>query len=429
MTEIDNEINRIKDIFEERVKLSFQMEASFMQIVRYLLVNGADAEAFLRSFIAEELPPDGVVCKNDAKELLEKFRKRAVDETEVGAKEKSPEKKDDKARIAWVEEDVYDHPRTAELLNRAGEIRKIKHYKDVFNAPGHDFKAEKRSGSFIIAKNRDALVYPGAPFCQSFGNEHFYYASCVKNCIYDCDYCFLQGLYPCGYPVYFVNLEDYFAELDGLLRQFHVYLCISYDTDLLAMEPVLHYAEKWTEYASKRDGLKIEIRTKSGNAAVFEKLAEFNKNARGEKNSNVIFAWTVSPTEVTEFAERGLPPLEKRLEALKAARAAGFPVRLCFDPMIYHKEWKRSYKILFEKVFSYVNPEDILDVSVGVFRISNKLLRRMRDANPNSPVTQFPYVTDNGACHYGELSEEMMDFAVCELEKYMDREKIFAWRE
>ncbi len=403
------------------------MENEFRQILKYLQVNGKDPEAFLNGFLSERLPKEGTVCKNDAKKLLEDLRNKVILETLVKNGTKNDLKEGAKEITAWVEEDIAEDPVAKELLKRADRVVKIKHYKDVFNAKGHDFKEEKKSGSFIVAKNRDALVYPGAPFCQSFGNEHFYYTSCVKNCIYDCDYCFLQGLYPCGYPVYFINLEDYFREIDKLLEEFPVYLCVSYDTDLLALESMLHYVDKWVSYAQTRKDLKIEIRTKSGNSTLFKQFVKTKINGFTENVDNVIFAWTISPEEVSEFAERGLPDRGKRLEALKAAKAAGFPVRLCFDPMIFHPEWKKTYSELFKFVFSSVKAEDILDVSLGVFRISNNLLRRMRDANPQSPVTQFPYVTDKGACHYGKLSEEMMSFARTELERYFPAEKIYTW--
>ncbi len=418
-------IDKIKEEYFGNVQMSFQMEAEFDQTVKYLLVNEVDHESFFKAFLKENPINEGV-CKNEAKKLLAALREKAVRETEIKCRINKISS-GEKTVIAWVEEDIADDPRSRELCKSADKVRLIKHYKDVFNAKGHCFKEEKKSGSFIVAKNKDALVYPGAPFCQSFGNEHFYYASCVKNCIFDCDYCFLQGLYPCGYPVYFVNLEDYFKELDRLLEKFPVYLCISYDTDLLAMEHRLHYVEKWLSYAQGRPDLKIEIRTKSGNSTLFKQILEKKKSGVAENYNNIIFAWTISPKEVTEFAEVGLPSVEKRLETLCFAKQAGFPVRLCFDPMIFHPNWKNSYKNLFSDVFSAVNAEDILDASVGVFRISNKLLKRMRDANEDSPVTQFPYITENGACHYGKLSEEMVTFAKEELRKYLPAEKIYAW--
>ena len=436
MLSFDLNTDRIIEEFRSKVQMSFQMNLEFRQICTFLLVNGCDVSYFLNSFLEKNVPEGALIRKNDAKKLLAKLRAEAIRSTPVkrretqayAAKQAFGNEKGEKKRItAWVEEDIKDDPRAKTLAEFADEIVYIHHYKDVFNSGEHDFKTEKKSGNFIIAKNREKLVYPGAPFCQSFGNEHFYYASCVKNCIFDCDYCFLQGLYPCGYPVYFINLEDYFKELDELLKEFPVYLCISYDTDLLAMEQRLHYVEKWIVYAQSNPDLKIEIRTKSGNSAPFLKFKQL-LNARGAENcKNVVFAWTISPKEVVSLAESGLPDVEKRLDALMAAKKAGFPVRLCFDPMIFHENWKNSYSELFKSVFNYIKAEDIEDVSVGVFRIANNLLKRMRNANETSPITQFPYVTENGACHYGDLSREMVDFAVEELKKYMPAEKIYAW--
>ncbi len=92
----------------------------------------------------------------------------------------------------------------------------INHYKDIFNRSHQDFAAQKKAPSLILAKKTGTLIYKGAPVCQNFGNEHFYYTSCMMNCIYHCDYCYLQGMYPSGHVVVFVNLEDYFKELEAL---------------------------------------------------------------------------------------------------------------------------------------------------------------------------------------------------------------------
>ena len=51
------------------------------------------------------------------------------------------------------------------------------HYKDLFNRSKQDFVLQKKSQSLILAENTTDLIYPGARFCQSFGNEHFYKTS------------------------------------------------------------------------------------------------------------------------------------------------------------------------------------------------------------------------------------------------------------
>jgi len=302
----------------------------------------------------------------------------------------------------------------------------INHYKDVFNRSHQDFAAQKKAPSLILAKKTGTLIYPGAPVCQSFGNEHFYYTSCMMNCIYHCDYCYLQGMYPSGHVVVFVNLSDYFAELEQLIKRHPVYLCVSYDTDLLALEQFFSFVSKWLSFAAEHPDLTLEIRTKSGNPAIFESLAKLY-NGKENLKKQIIFAWTVSPEGLCKTTEHGAASLPLRITALNAAKQAGFSVRLCFDPMIFHGGWKKEYSTLVESVFSTVSANDLYDVSIGVFRISTDYLKNMRKKRPDSAIVQYPYITEQGVSHYGKLSEEMVHYLRELLLKHLPEEKIFVW--
>ena len=302
----------------------------------------------------------------------------------------------------------------------------IDHYKDIFNRSHQDFSAQKKAPSLILAKKTGTLIYEGAPVCQSFGNEHFYYTSCMMNCIYHCDYCYLQGMYPSGHVVVFVNLEDYFAELEALLLQHPVYLCISYDTDLLALEQTFSFVSHWLSFAAGHPDLTLEIRTKSGNPAIFEPLAKLFTGKEHLKQQ-IIFAWTVSPEKLCQTTEHGAASLPLRLKALQAARQAGFFVRLCFDPMIFHSDWKANYSTLVDTIFSAISAEILYDVSIGVFRISTEYLKNMRKKRPDSAIVQYPYITENGVSHYGALSETMVHYLENLLLEYLPADKIFLW--
>ena len=71
------------------------------------------------------------------------------------------------------------------------------------------------------------------------------------NCVFDCEYCYLKGMYPSANLVVFVNLEDIFAEVEKRLAAHSVYLCVSYDTDLLALEHLTGYAARWIEFVRR----------------------------------------------------------------------------------------------------------------------------------------------------------------------------------
>lgn len=323
----------------------------------------------------------------------------------------------------YVENEVVGKPETNAILKAfpRAEIVYIDHYKDVFNRTRQNVRLQHDNQNLIIADKKGSLIYKGAPVCQDFGEENFYYTSCVMNCVYDCEYCYLKGMYPSGNMVVFVNLEDTFAELENLLRKQSVYLCVSYDTDLLALENVLHYVERWVEFARAHEALTIEIRTKCARTDIFEK---------SEPCERVIMAYTVSPDEVISKYEHGTGSLAGRLGAAAAAVSAGWPVRLCFDPVIYVKDWENCYGAMFEKVKSSVDLAAIRDFSVGSFRISESYLKLLRRNEPDSAVVQYPFELDGGYYHYPmKLAGRMENYLRSMILEACPGASVFSWEE
>ncbi len=323
----------------------------------------------------------------------------------------------------YVEKEVMEFSRTRQILEKFPDavIVEIDHYKDVFCRNRQNYVMQHKAQNMIIAAKHGDLIYKGAPVCQSFGNEYFYYTSCMMNCIYDCEYCYLKGMYPSGNMVVFVNIEDIFRRVEEILKVHPVYLCVSYDTDIMAMEQITGYTAEWIEFARKHENLKIEIRTKCANLTLLDKICP---------PKNVIFAFTLSPDAVISEYEHGTPPFSSRMLCVKKAVRNGFQVRLCFDPVIYCGDWKMHYKNMLTTVLDEVNPEKIVDVSVGSFRVSQDYLKKMRKNQPYSSVVQFPYENEKGVYHYPkELMEEMEMYMVTELTKQIPEEKIFRWEE
>lgn len=323
----------------------------------------------------------------------------------------------------YVEKSVRNHFRTQEILKKfpSAQVIEINHYKDVFCRSKQSYRLQHRSQNLILAEKQGTLLYEGAPVCQSFGNQFFYYTSCMMNCIFDCEYCYLKGMYPSANIVIFVNLEDIFAEAEQMLKSHPLYLCVSYDTDLLAMEQLIGYVREWCFFTQKHENLKIEVRTKCVNKSFIRSVTPV---------PNVIYAFTLSPQAVIESCEHHTPSLAERISCVAEMVRRGFSVRLCFDPMIYLPEWREHYAEMLEQVYHAVDLEKIVDVSVGTFRISQDYLKKMRKQEPDSAVVWFPFQNENGFYHYpNELMEQMESFLVERLSKKVSKEKIFQWRD
>ena len=329
----------------------------------------------------------------------------------------------------YVEEAILQSPDVERVLRKfpKAKVIPIKHYKDVFNRKKQGRLAQSRSRKLILAKKEGQRLYDGAVVCQDFSESHFCYTSLLMNCPFHCAYCYLQGMYPSSNLVMFLNLEDYFSDCrKWIAEKGSLYLCISYDTDLLAMEGIYPYVEEFARFLNQENALRIEVRTKAGGEGLWRKMQKLPLSSEGRKR--MIFAFTLSPEEIIEEAEEGSARLSSRIFAIQKALEEGYLVRLCFDPMIYHPRWKELYGALLQEVFEKIPMEQIHDCSLGSFRISESYLKAMGKALPHSPHTQFPYENTGGYYHYPkELMEEMEGFVYSRLLERLPKEKIFRW--
>lgn len=320
----------------------------------------------------------------------------------------------------YVEKNAMDYKVTKKIIEKLkdSKIIEIENYSGIFSKGNQDFNIQKNSPKLILALKRgESMFYPGAKVCHSFDNDNFYYTVSVQNCIFDCEYCFLQGVYTSGNIVIFINIEDNFRELDYKLQTQDIYLCISYDTDLLGIDFLTDYVSMWYEYASHHPNLKVELRTKSNNINFF--LNE-------KPNKNFIVAWTLSPENFVKKYEKKTALLENRLKSIAKMQELGYTVRICFDPIIYTRDFFDEYAKLIEKTFSIVDPNKLLDISIGAFRISKEYLKRMKQNRPDSALIHYIYECEDGVYSYKkDVLKTILDFVEKQVENYVDKEKIY----
>ena len=154
-------------------------------------------------------------------------------------------------------------------------------------------------------------------------------------------------------------------------------LSISYNTDLLAFENILPITNDWIQFAKQNLDLNLEIRTKS---ALYHSIKDTKPSYQ------ILLAWTLSPDRVVKKYELNTPPLSKRISAIKSALDDGWKVRLCFDPILHYDGWENDYLELFNKVKSSLNLDQVFDITVGVFRMSNDYFNRIRKSKPSADL-------------------------------------------
>ena len=347
----------------------------------------------------------------------------------------------------YVENRIRGHEITHAILRQFPQsfIIPIHHYKDVFSRPGQDFAAQKNCQQLILARGRPPFLYGGADVCPSFGNPRFYYASSVMNCIYNCSYCYLQGMYPSANLVVFVNIEDIFSEIDRLLNSLEssglksghelhsarlaesepgadtcapmLYLCNSYDTDLLALRGIIPFDRYWLDFAAKRPTLLIEMRTKSASTSWLKQK---------KPAENVIIAWTLSPEPAARAFETWAPPVMSRIRAVRTAIEHGWRVRICIDPMLFFQGWEQAYGELVDIMQRELDLERIESVSFGVFRMGRDFLKRARKVCAECGILDYPFTLQHGVYTYPDaIARNMQDFLYQRLLKIIPGHRLF----
>lgn len=320
----------------------------------------------------------------------------------------------------YIERSILDHPKTQRIRAKFSEsqVIVIDHYKEVFNRSSQSFAAQSSSKKLILARKEGKFLHEGSQYSDGFEHEQFFYASSVMGCLYDCDYCYLQGLYPSANTVLFINLEDAFDQLRPYLGK-DTLVATSYDTDTLAIESLAHQTREWLEFAAEYEHLHLEIRTKSANIKSLKSIAP---------NPRVTLAWTLSPQVIIDRYEHATPSLEKRLSAVIEAIALGWKVRLCIDPVIYTENFDILYPMLIDRIFSLIDPKTIEHLTLGSFRMSQNHLRALKKLR-RSDVAFYPYAVSHEMATYPEEIETyILEQLGTKAHEYLPQERIRTWQ-
>lgn len=317
----------------------------------------------------------------------------------------------------YVEGRLRDNPRARQIIETLElPVIEIERYQEIFNRGNQRFQHQKRNPALILAVKEGSLLYTGNERIRSFGDEQVRYVDQVRNCVYNCDYCFLQGMHRSAHVLMHVNGEEYREAVRKEASIRPIYLSVSYLTDLLAFERLYPFVGEWLRFAEETPAVELELRTKSDN---FPAIAGY------QPPPNALLVFSLSPAEIARAVERGTSAFQSRLLHARQAIRAGWRVRLCFDPILAVPEWKSVYSRAVEETFARLPAEQVEEVSLGVFRIHPDYMKRMQKERTDVPLLFHPFQKDARLLSYeSELREEMVSYVEGCIRAHMPRERI-----
>jgi spore photoproduct lyase len=323
--------------------------------------------------------------------------------------------------LIYVEREVLHHPQAKAICKRFPDIIPVvcERYGEVFNRHAQNFRLQKQRPSLILARKFDHFVLP-TPAGYGIGGTRNFYFSHMLNCIYDCRYCFLQGMYNSAHYVIFVNFDDFERAIEAKIKEAESeksYFFSGYDCDSLALEPLTHFVENILPTFKRFPQAFLELRTKSINTTFLLKQPP---------QTNCIVAFSLTPKVISEALEHRTPSLSRRLKALQELQQRGWPIGLRFDPLIYCDNFQEHYRQFFQEVFEAVHPSQLHSVSLGPFRLPKGIYKKMVALYPDEKLFAFA-LEDRGSMvsYYPSLEEKLTSFCKQELLQYISPSCLF----
>jgi spore photoproduct lyase len=249
-------------------------------------------------------------------------------------------------------------------------------------------------------KGRFIRPCPGTRFYTCCGYQILHLGI---QCSLGCTYCILQAYFPNSNLRLFANLDDMMQQLEASLsnshRQVHR-IGTGEFTDSLLLDPLTRVSELLVPFFAHQPNAVLELKTKTSQVDLLEKL---------EHRGHTIVAWSLNPPEVIAREEAAAAPLAERLEAARRCQEWGYRLAFHFDPLLAYPNWKQGYREVVEQLFSTVDPNTVVWISLGALRFMPSLKPIIRKRYPKSDFFDEEFIPglDGKLRYFRDLRVEM----------------------
>ena len=308
-------------------------------------------------------------------------------------------------RRILIEKEARDYPMTRRILARLPALPvEIIQDREALNTSGRD-----RAAWLSDAKTTLLLAVQKGPFWRSCPGTRDYICCGYQvlqvglNCPMDCTYCVLQGYVNVPAITVFVNMEALLEELEARWAEDPAAvwrLGTGEFSDSLALDGLMGLNELLIPQFAGRGQAILEIKSKRPQIDHLLSLGP---------NRQVIFAWSLNPSEIISGEEHFAASLESRLKAAAQAVGAGFRVAFHFDPLIYFPGWEEAYQRTVERLGATVPSQAIAWISLGALRLLPPLRQLMLQRFPRSRIAaqEMVLAPDGKLRYFKSLRVEM----------------------
>jgi spore photoproduct lyase len=279
----------------------------------------------------------------------------------------------------FIEESVKDLEYTKRILNffPTIESKVINKTEDVWGRVKKPYLQKRETLNLFIGRKEGALVKE-TPDAYGMGKEKHYFFIHAYNCIYECQYCYLQGYFNTPDIVLFVNHDEIIRDMQQLVDEnpdawFHA----GEYSDSLALSHLTNEWDEYWEFFKKNPKAKLELRTKSVNLKSIINL---------EPLDNVYVSFTLAGHKEGKTYDLRTPSVKARLSAIKKLVDKGFKIGIHLDPIVHSEDLENNYEILLKELALVLPDKQLGYLSIGVVRFTKDVFKEVEGNYPDSPI-------------------------------------------
>jgi len=285
----------------------------------------------------------------------------------------------------FVEKDIINWAEATNIIKKVSkdnshEIIEIDDVDNYFNRKKKPYLQKRSNLNLFLAKKKGTLLRPAPDAYGQEGASHYYFIN-AYNCIYECQYCYLQGYFNSPDIVLFLNYKDMCQAMESKLSEHgnnnKVWFHAGEFSDSLALSHLTGELKHYHDFLIKNPNAIMELRTKSVNIKSILDLPAL---------PNLITSFSLSPLNICKEIEVKTPPLSSRLKAMGELIQSGHPVAVHFDPIFVTETYLEDYKSLIELMLKEFKNEIPCYISLGVVRFTKEVYRQVQLNYPDSKI-------------------------------------------
>lgn len=321
----------------------------------------------------------------------------------------------------FVEEKIKDSPRAkaiSEKLNKTPIV--INRYDEIWGQSKKPYLHKRNSLNLFLARKEGQLLKLAPDAYGTSGAPHYYFIH-AYNCIYECQYCYLQGYFNSPDIVLFINHEEIISEMEKTLASHdgEVWFHAGEFSDSLALTHLTGELDLYHDFCRRNPKAFIELRTKSVNTKELLKLSPL---------PNFIVSFSLSPENMARRVDLKTPSTKARIKAMTDLHGKGWKLGAHFDPIVYEDQFKETYDALLKNLQEQGLTSGIEYLSLGVVRFTKDVYRETERNYPDSVIHTGPMIKsfDGKVRYHRPLRLWMMDsIKEMAIQRGVDQQKIY----